>query len=106
MANKDHVARLESNIEFADGKVRTVKPLTIKALRKFVKVVEGLNVGPNATMDDEMINRMVDAAIIVLEQVDPELVKDRESVESAIDMDVFQKLMSVAMGNRVVDPNG
>lgn len=103
--NKDHVARLEANIEFADGRVRTVKPLTIKSLRKFVKVIEGLNMTSGTVMDDNMIDKMVEAASIVLEQIDPELVKDREAVEAAIDMDVFQKLMAVAMGNRVVDPN-
>lgn len=100
MANNDHAARLEVTIEFADGKVRNVKPLTIKSLRRFVKVMEGLNVG-DANMDDAMIDKMVEAASIVLEQVDPELAKDREAVESALDMDVFQKLMAVAMGNRV-----
>jgi len=105
MSNKDHVARIESAIEFADGKVRTVKPLTIKSLRKFVKVIEGLNVGPDTPMTDETIDKMVEAATIVLEQIDPELARDKEAVESALDMDVFQKLMTVAMGNRLMDPN-
>lgn len=101
MAGKDaNVARLEAPIEFADGQVRIVKPLTIKSLRKFVKVMEGLNVG-DANLNDEMIDKMVEAASIVLEQVDPELARDREAVEAALDMDVFQKLMAVAMGNRV-----
>jgi hypothetical protein len=104
--NKDHVARVEAKIEFADGKVRTVRPLTIKSLREFVKVVEGLNVGPDMPMTDETITKMVQAASIILRQVDEELAKDPQAVEEAIDMDVFQKLLTVAMGNRLVDPNG
>lgn len=103
--DKNHVARLETDIEFADGKVRTVRPLTIKSLRKFVKVVEGLDVGPDTAITDETIDKMIDAASIVLEQIDPELAKDREAVENALDMDVFQKLLAVAMGNRLSGPN-
>ncbi len=103
--DKNHVARVQADIEFADGKVRTIKPLTIKSLRKFVKLIEGLNTAPDAPMNDETIDKMVEAAAIVLEQVDPTLAGDKESVEELLDMDVFQKLMTVAMGNRLTDPN-
>lgn len=104
--NKKHIARIEQDIEFADGKVRTIKPLTIKALRKFVKIVEDLNALENASaLDEDTVEKMVEAVAIVLEKVDPEVSKNKDLLEEAIDMDVFQKIMTVAMGGRVSDPN-
>lgn len=103
MANEKHSARVSAKIEFADGKVREVKPLTIKSLRKFIKAVEDLNLN-NTVVNDETIDKMVEAAAIVLEQIDPEIVK-AGNVEELLDMDVFNKLMTIAMGNRINDPN-
>lgn len=104
MASEKHSARVSANIEFADGEVREVKPLTIKSLRKFIKAVEDLNLGSGA-VDDETIDKMVDAAAIVMSQIDPKLAEDRDKLEDTLDMDVFNKLMTVAMGNNISDPN-
>jgi hypothetical protein len=104
LASEKHSARVTANIEFADGKVREVKPLTIKSLRKFIKTVEDLDLG-TGTVNDDTIDKMVDAAAIVMGQIDPKLAEDRDALEDMLDMDVFNKLMSVAMGNRVTDPN-
>lgn len=102
MADKKHIARVTEEIEFADGKTRTVRPLTIKSLREFVKIVEGLELSGDS-IDDETFDRMVEASYIVLRQSDKEI--DKESVEDIVDLDNFQKIMAVAMGNRLFDPN-
>ena len=61
-------------IEFGDGVARTVRPLTLKQLRKFVVVIEKLGSTENAaTMTDDDIDTMVDAAGIILSKVDPAL---------------------------------
>lgn len=104
LANEKHQARVTAKIEFADGKIREIKPLTIKSLRKFIKAVEDLNLGQGA-VTDETIDKMVDAAAIVLEKIDADLAKDRDLLEESLDMDVFNKIMTVAMGNRLADPN-
>jgi hypothetical protein len=101
MAEKKY-ERLSADVEFADGVTRKVKPLTIASLRKFVKAVEDLS---TENMNDEAIDQMVNAAKIVVQQVDPELANNPEKLEEALDMDVFQKIMTVAMGNKLIDPN-
>jgi len=101
MADKKHIARVEEEVEFADGKVRTIKPLTIKSLREFVGIIQGLDVGDE--ISDETLQKMIDASFIVLHQTDTKIQK--EDVEDIVDLDTFQKIMTVAMGNRLFDPN-
>lgn len=99
MADKHNVRKGE-DIVFADGVERTVYPLTIKALRKFVKVIERMGDLENAAMmTDEDIDAMMDAAEVILAKVDPNLVADRDVLEDAIDLAVFQQIMGVAMGS-------
>lgn len=98
-------ARLSVDIEFADGKTRTVQPLTIKSLRKFMKVAENLDVGGEGRLTDEDIDKMMEAASIIMERIDPELAADRENLEDALDVETFWKIMQVAMGNKLADPN-
>jgi hypothetical protein len=87
--NKDILAGTE--ILFADGKKRTIKPLTIRHLRKFMKIVKNLK---NADIDV-----MVEAAAVALSAVDPELASDKEKLEDVLDLKSFGALMSAAMGS-------
>lgn len=98
-------ARISVEMEFADGVSRTVKPLTIKRLRKFMALVEELGETKESKLDDSDIDKMMDAAAVVMEQVDEKLAGDREALEAALDVEIFWKLMQVAMGNKVSDPN-
>jgi hypothetical protein len=98
-------ARLSADIEFADGKTRTVRPLTIKKLRKFMKIAEKLDVGSTGTLTDDDIDKMMEAAAIIMEDIDPELAANGELLEDALDVETFWKIMQVAMGNKLADPN-
>lgn len=91
-------------MEFADGEVRTIKPLTIRRLRTFMRLVEELSTTEAGKMTDEDITKMMEAAAVVVGQADPELVKDPEKLEEAIDVDIFWKLLQIAMGNKLQDP--
>jgi len=103
LADNKHIARVTEKVEFADGKVRTIQPLTIKSLREFVKIVEGLDLGEADKISDETFEKMVDASFIVLRQTDKEI--DRSAVEEIVDLDTFSKIMTVAMGNKIFSPN-
>lgn len=89
-------------IKFADGKVRTVKPLTIRQLREFMRVANDMKTTDEGNLTDEDIDKMVAAAKVALRKVDPELVEDDDALEEALDLRSFQELMAVAMGG---DPN-
>jgi hypothetical protein len=98
MADK-HDVRKGVEIVFADGLSRTVRPLTIKSLRKFVKVMENMrDIEDFTTISDEDIDQMMKAAAIILEKIDPQLVADEDALEEALDVQCFAQLMSVAMG--------
>ncbi len=100
MANKDiHEGR---GIVFADGKTRIIKPLTIRQLRKFMKVANALQAKSESDMTDEDIDTMIEAAAIALAKVDPELAEDVDALEDILDLRCFGELMAAAMGN---DPN-
>lgn len=85
------------DIIFADGETRTVRPLTIRNLRKFMKIVKDLRTDDN--LDDDDIDVMVEAASIALLAVDKELAEDKEALEDALDLRCFGELMAAAMGS-------
>jgi hypothetical protein len=93
--NKDITAG--TPIVFADGVTRTIKPLTIRHLRNFMKAVKNLKGEDN--LSDEDIDIMVEAAGIALATVDPELSKDKDKLEDVLDLRSFGELMSAAMGS-------
>lgn len=94
-----HDVRKGVDITFADNVTRTVYPLTIKSLRKFVKIIEKMdNMEDMTTVSDEDIDTMIEAAAIILEKVDPGLASDRDALEDVVDLTSFSRMMSVAMG--------
>jgi hypothetical protein len=93
--NKDIIGGTE--ILFADGKKRVIRPLTIRNLRKFMKVVKDLKTDDN--LEDKDIDVMVEAAGIALLSVDPDLAEDTEALEDALDLRCFGELMNAAMGS-------
>lgn len=99
MSEKHEVSRGKL-VTFSDDIERRISPLSIKQLRKFVKVIEKMGDTSDATtLSDEDIDHMVDAAEIILAKVDPKLVADREKLEEAVDLESFNEMMSIAMGN-------
>ncbi len=100
MPDKTNV-RKGKEIMFADDEVRTIKPLTIKALRKYVAVlnsIEDKDASDLSSISEDDLNRMVDAAAIILDKVDPVLANDRERLEDTIDLGIFNEMMTIAMG--------
>lgn len=98
MADKHNVKK-GRDIEFLDGVVRNVKPLTISLLRKFVVVLTKIRSTDVESISDEDIDNMIAAASIILSKVDPELAEDLDKIEEAIDLEIFSQLLEVAMGN-------
>lgn len=99
MSNKDLVTG--TKILIGENTVE-VRPLTIRQLRRFIKVVGDLNFESQTDLTDEDIDKMVDAAAIALEKAAPELSNDREAIEDSLDIKTFNEILNAAMG---VDPN-
>ena len=91
-----------TEIMFADGKKRTIKPLTIKHLREFMKVANEMKSDNESGMTDEDIDKMISAAAIALRKADLELAADRDALEDILDLRTFAEVMAAAMGS---DPN-
>ena len=90
-----------TKIVFADGVERVVNPLTIKQLRKFMKVVKDMD-SSKVVLEDSDIDLMIDAAAIVFEKLDPTIAADRDALEDVIDLKSFNAMFMAAMGT---DPN-
>lgn len=99
MSNKDLVTGTKISIGEETVEVR---PLTIRQLRRFVKVVGDLNFEDQTELSDEDIDKMVEAASIALEKAAPELSKDTDAIEDSLDIRTFNAILNAAMG---ADPN-
>ena len=98
-----------TEITFADGVKRVVKPLTIKHLREFMKVANEMKTNDESGMSDEDIDKMISESEkyieedqIALRKADPVLAADRELLEDVLDLRTFGEVMAAAMGS---DPN-
>lgn len=102
MAERNRDIREGKEVVFADGKKRTIYPLTIRQLRKFMKVAKKLNFEDSQDLSDEDFGNMVEAASIALEKADSEIAADKDALEDVLDMRSFNELLAGAMG---ADPN-
>jgi hypothetical protein len=99
VSNKDLVTGTE--VLVGSEKVE-IRPLTIRQLRRFVKIVGDLDFTDQTELSDEDIDNMIDAAAIALEKAAPELAKDKDNLEDLLDIRTFNAILNAAMG---VDPN-
>lgn len=90
-------------IELQDGSVVTIKPLTIKRLRKFMEVVSELD--GQEEEEEKTIDLMVSACAIAIEPSNAELANNREKLEDALDVPTMWKILEVAGGVKMSDPN-
>ena len=94
----------EVEIELTNGEVITVRPLPIKILRKFMDAVKKLD---DKDIEDESdaLDVFIEACMICLEKIKPELANDRELFEDQIEVPTMMKILEVAGGLKLNDPN-
>lgn len=125
----------EDIITTQEGTELTVKPLTIRSLRKFMGVINELNElqervekeqadyekamesyresededaeEPSKPDVDEfaVIEIMLKAARIALEKHNPDFVADEDNLEDELDIDVLNKILETSGGIKMGDPN-
>ena len=94
-------------VELQDGTTVTLKPLTIKNLRKFMKVMENF---ADAETEEDGLEVMLDASALCLRSQRSEFWSDKtdkhtEEFEDAVDIPTIYKVLDVCGGIKLNDPN-
>jgi hypothetical protein len=89
-------------IKLQNGETVQLKPLSIKQLRKFMAVI---NKAQEATTENESLGVLIDACAIALETQLPELTKDKDLLEEALDIPTINRILEVCGGIKLDDPN-
>ena len=91
-------------IQLSDGTSLELKPLPIKQLRKFMEIINSMQEQENENPDAAM-NTFVQAAMVCLESIKPELSKDQDKFEELIEVPTMMKILEVVGGLKLTDPN-
>lgn len=89
-------------IQLQNGANVKLKPLTIKELREFMKVI---NKTAEVTSEDETLTILIDACAVALAKQLPDLVADRDAFEDTLDVPTINKILEVCGGIKMDDPN-
>ena len=89
-------------IQLQNGDKVLLKPLSIKQLRKFMVVVQKTQ---DVTEEDQTLSVLVEACAIALETQLPELTKNLDAFEDALDVPTINRIMEVCGGIKRDDPN-
>ena len=91
-------------IELADGNTLVLKPLPIKHLRKFMDVIKTMDNEENSS-EEAAMDIFVTAAMVCLEVSMPSLSKDKDKFEEVIEIPTMMKILEIAGGLKLTDPN-
>ena len=89
-------------IELQNGAKVKLKPLSIKELRKFMEVMQKT---AESVDEDKTLDLLIDACAVALERQLPDLVKDRDAFEDALDVPTINRILEVCGGIKMDDPN-
>jgi hypothetical protein len=91
-------------IELSNGETITLKPLPIKQLRKFMEIVNRMD-STDVDTDSAAMDVFIEAAMMCLENIKPELSKDKEKFEEVIEIPTMMKILEIVGGLKLNDPN-
>ena len=92
-------------IELIDGTKLTLRPLKISLLRDFMKKFQGLDNVDVASDNDKSMDLLIDCVQIAMQQYSSELSTDRKKLEDVIDLPTVYKIIEIASGVKLNDPN-
>jgi hypothetical protein len=92
-------------IKLSDGTELEIRPLTIKNLKKFTAVIKKLSELNVADSDEEAMDVFVEAGLVCMQQFKPDLAEDKERFEEVIEVPTLMKILEVAGGLKLNDPN-
>lgn len=92
------------DVELLDGSSITLKPLKISLLKKFMTEFDKIKDEKIASDNIKSMDLLLDCAVIAMSQYKPELA-DKEKLEEVIDMPTVYKVIEIAAGITLNDPN-
>lgn len=92
-------------IQLSNGVDIQIRPLTIKNLKKFTKVIAKLD-SDEVKTEEDALDVFIEAGMVCMEQFSPELALDREAFEDVLEVPTLMKILEVAGGLKLNDdPN-
>jgi hypothetical protein len=91
-------------IELQDGTKVSMKPLKIKVLREFMKEFEKISDEKIASDNIKSMDLLLDCAVIAMKQYNEEFAT-KEKLEDVVDLPTIYKIIEVAAGIKLNDPN-
>ncbi len=92
-------------VELIDGTKLTLRPLKITLLREFMKKFQGLESIEVASDNDKSMDLLIDCIQIAMKQYNPDLAADKKKLEDVIDLPTVYKIIEIASGVKLNDPN-
>ncbi len=80
-----------------------MRPLKIALLREFMDKFN--NLGDIATDNNKSMDLLVDCVQIAMKQYEPKLSEDKKTLEDILDLPTVYKIIEVASGMKLNDPN-
>lgn len=93
-----------AELELENGEKIVVKPLPIKQLKKFMKIIRDLD-SEEIKNEEDAMEVFVTASMVCLEKIRPELSEDREAFEENVNVPTMMKILEVCGGLKMSDPN-
>jgi len=91
-------------IELIDGTKLKLRPLKITLLREFMKKFADLENIEIASDNDKSMDLLIDCIAIAMKQYNPDL-SDKEKLEEVVDLPTVYKIIEIASGVKLNDPN-
>lgn len=93
-----------AELELENGDTITVKPLPIKQLKKFMKIIRELD-SEEIKSEEDAMDVFVNAAMVCLEKTKPEFSEDRDLFEDNVNVPTMMKILEICGGLKMNDPN-
>lgn len=91
-------------VELIDGKTVKMRPLKISLLRDFMKEFQKISDEDIASDNIKSMDLLLSCAAIAMKQYDDEY-SDKEKLEDVVDLPTIYKIIEVAAGIKLNDPN-
>jgi len=91
-------------VELIDGTKISMRPLKISLLRDFMKEFQKISDDKIAEDNIKSMDLLLDCAVIAMKQYNPDLAS-KEQMEDLIDLPTVYKIIEVAAGIKLNDPN-